>query len=154
MGYDLTFFAEQPGEDPEDTLERLEEEDDEHGATPEGAERAARLGVALREALPAMRDNAGDRAAAHEVHLLDEAGLEVSVYPRSVTVALPYWASTDHDRVLADLEQVARLVAEHTGWGLYDPQQERWIDVRRDRGGLRDAFEVGREAVRRIEEQG
>jgi hypothetical protein len=148
VSYDLYLMAEHPGEDPMDVLERLEE--DERPPTPEEAARNERLGAALQAALPGLEDNAGDASVAGEVHLMDPDGLEVSVYVHSVAVTFPYWDSLEVPKLVADLEKVAAVVEEQHGWGMYDPQQERWIDPLRDADGLRDAFDVGRAAVRRI----
>ncbi len=106
-----------------------------------------RLGVALREAIPTLEDNAGDAAGTGEVHLMDPDGLEVTVYHHSGSVSFPYWDSLDTTALVRDLERVATVVGEHTGWRMYDPQQEAWIDPLRDADEFRYAFDHGRSIV-------
>ncbi len=148
MSYDVYLLPERPGEDPLDALERLEEDDS--APTAEDAARAQRIAAALRAAIPALEDNAGEAAAPGEVHLLDPDGLDVSVYQHSAAVTIPYWDSLDTAALVRDLERVAAVVEDETGWRMYDPQQEAWMDPLRDVDGFRNAFDHGRAIVREI----
>ena len=65
-------------------------------------------------------------------------------------MTFPYWDSLDPDALSRDVARVAAVVAEHTGWRLYDPQQEAWIDPEGDTSGFRDAFDHGRAIVRKV----
>jgi hypothetical protein len=148
MSYDLYLLPERAGEDPLEVLERLEGED--LPASEDDGACVRALVAALRAALPGLKDNTGDVAGANEAHLLDPDGFEVSVYPTSASVSFPYWDSLDAAALVQDLERVAAVVEEHTGWRMYDPQQEAWIDPLRDADGFRDAFDHGRAITRDI----
>jgi hypothetical protein len=147
VSYDLYLLPERAGEDPLEVLERLEED---LPASEDDRARVRALVAALRAALPALEDNTGDVAGANEAHLLDPDGCEVSVYPTSASVSFPYWDSLDAAALVQDLARVAGVVEEHTGWRMYDPQQEAWIDPLRDADGFRDAFDHGRAIIRDI----
>ena len=146
MSYDLYLLPERAGEEPLDLLERLEEED--LPASEDDGARVRALVAALRAALPALEDNTGDVGGSNEAHLMDRDGLEVSVYPTSAAVCLPYRGSLGAAALVQDLARIAAVVNEHTGWRMYDPQQEAWIDPLRDADGFRDAFDHGRAIVR------
>jgi hypothetical protein len=148
VSYDLYLLPERAGEDPLNVLERLDEED--LPASEGDRARVRALVAALRAALPALEDNSGDAAGADEAHLVDPDGFEVSVYPALASVSFPYGDWLDAAALVQDLARVAGVVEEHTGWRMYDPQQEAWIDPLRDADGFRDAFDHGRAVTRDI----
>ena len=152
VSYDLYLLPERAGEDPLEVVERLEEED--LLASEDDRARVRALVAALRAALPALKDNTGDVAGANEVHLMDPDGFEVSIYATAASVSFPYGDWLDAAALVQHLARVAGVVDEHTGWRMYDPQQEAWIDPLRDADGFRDAFDHGRAIIREIAADG
>jgi hypothetical protein len=146
MSYDLYLMPRPPaGTDPMDALEALEDED-ERPPTPEEAQRNAKIEAALKEALPQLEDNRGDAALDGSVALMDPKGLEVDIDAQSGFINFPYWDSLDADQLQRDIDLVARIVREHTGWELYDPQQDAWTGP--DDEGFEEAFDQGRQVIR------
>lgn len=147
MSYDLYLLAPVAGEDPMETADRLEEAD--AAADPGARELIARLVEAIGADGTAYERFPLDDGS---VQLMEEGGLDVTVHGNRVFVTFPYWDSLDEERLTREIERVARVVGAETGWRLYDPQVEGFVDPSEDddAGAIRDAFDGGRQTLREL----
>lgn len=147
MSYDLYLLAPVEGEDPMDTVERLEEADDR--TAPGASDTIARLVEAI-----ATDGTAYDRFPLDDgsVQLMEEEGLDVTVHGNRVFITFPYWDSLDGERLTREIDRVARAVGAVTGWSLYDPQIEDLVDPSEggDAAAMREAFDGGRQVLREM----
>jgi hypothetical protein len=152
VSYDLYMLTPEPGVDPVDTLERLEESG--RGPhDPKGEQRARRLAGAIRAADPRYELSEFEFEGATGVELSAENGLQITIMADHASVTFPYWDSLDTGRFAADIDKAAEIIAAETGWQLYDPQLEKLLDPVRDADELARAFAVGVGHVQRLGEE-
>lgn len=149
MSYDLYLFEPVAGEEPTETLERLEER--EAGTSP-GPAVAARNRRIADDLLAANSDytEAPIAGAGDELELVDENGLQITLSDQQAWINFPYWESLDAERLAAEIATASRVIGEATGWRLYDPQLDRFRDPVADADDFAKAFGVGVGHVERI----
>jgi hypothetical protein len=165
VSYDLYMLRPEPGVDPMETLERLSEQDETVPIDPAVAERNRRVADALLAGNPAFSEFEFDHEALAQndgtsldearqtyrwIELTDESGLQVTLYDQQAAITFPYWDSLDAGRLMEQIGATSKVIEEETGWRLYDPQLEKFLDPARDGDEFRAAFAVGVGATKRI----
>lgn len=166
MSYDLYMLSPVAGEEPMATLERLEEQHDEAAAPdPDAAARNRRIADALLAARPEYEEFQIDleaiaradgvtveQASASQrfIELTDGDGLQITLDDDQASISFPYWESLDAAVLVREIDRAARIIGAETGWQLYDPQLDRFLDPERDAAEFRKAFGVGVRQVQRI----
>jgi hypothetical protein len=165
VSYDLYMFSPEPGEEPMATLERLEER--EQAATPDPgiAERNRRIADALLAMNSDYTESVLDfhvlaeqggisvkeaRARHRYIELTDENGLQIELSDHQASFNFPYWDSLDPKHLAEGIAEASNVIGDETGWRLYDPQLEKFIDPRRDADEFAEAFGVGVRHLDRI----
>lgn len=151
MSYDLYMLAAVPGEEPMDTVERLEEQEDAAPPAPAAAARIRRMADALKANASYIE---GDEAEPGCVELSDEDGLHITLSGEHAAFNFPYWDSLDAKRLSEEIARAAKVIGGETGWDLYDPQLERFVDPVADAEEFAAAFSVGVGHVQRIVAEG
>ena len=165
MSYDVYMLSPQPGEDPMESLERLEECEEAAAADPVIAERNRRIA----DALIATNSNYTEseikfdviaeqngisveeaRAKHRYIVLFDEDGLQITLSDEQASFNFPYRESLDAKRLAEGIAKASDVIREETGWQLYDPQLEKFIDPVRDADEFARAFGVGVSLVQQI----
>jgi hypothetical protein len=141
VSYDLYMLTPEPGVDPGETLEQLAESPAPPNA--DASARQIRLATALRTADPRFEQFDYEQDGVPGIELSAEPGFQVSLMPDHASISFPYWDSLDPAELSRDIARVAKLIAAETGWQLYDPQLDRFIDPERDAGKFAQAFGVG-----------
>lgn len=166
MSYDLYLLTPDPSTDPAERYFDLAEAAEESGVRSASAARNRRIAEAIGRAAPRLGMGADDQAptvqqetpdgdAAHEeLVLADQESIEVVLGDEIGTITFPYWDSLDPDVLWRDIGTVAASIGAESGWAIYDPQLEEWLDVARDRERFGAAFDRGREQIRRIVAEG
>lgn len=149
MSYDLYMLAPVEGEDPLETLERLA--DDESPPPPEVLARNRRIADAVLAAHPTWTRTESETG--HWIEVDDGEALQVGLSEHEASFTFPYWDSLDTDRILDDIGSAAEVISGETGWRLYDPQIEQFLDPARDRAAFKKAFGAGTAAVNRIKQE-
>jgi hypothetical protein len=130
----VMFFALAPGEDADEVLERLGEDE-----PPRDPHLEAELARVLTEADPTLepvRDEQG-------VVQLDGPDLQAFLERGQLVVNVPYWSSVDVAALLRRLEAIADALREWRGWVAYDPQLGRPLELPRDAPDLERKFAMG-----------
>jgi hypothetical protein len=168
VSYDLYMLRPQPGEDPIDTLERLEEQEQSASADPAIAERNRRIADALLALNPAYAESEikheviaeqtgvsveEARARHRYIELVDEGGLQITLSDEQASINFPYWDSLDPAHLAREIAKAEKVIAKETGWQLYDPQLEKFVDPARDADEFAEAFGVGVGHVQRIADE-
>jgi hypothetical protein len=165
VSYDLYVLSPQPGEDPMETLERLEER--EEAAAPDSviAERNRRIADALIATnsnyteseikFDVIAEQSGisveeARAKHRYIELFDEDGFQITLSDEQASINFPYRESLDPKRLAEEIAKASNVIREETGWQLYDPQLEKFIDPVRDADEFARAFGVGVSLVQQI----
>jgi hypothetical protein len=152
VSYDLYMLTPEPGVDPMDTLERMEEaEPGQRDA--DGEQRARRLADALRAADERYEQSEFEFEGTTGIELSAEDGIQITIWADHASFNFPYWDSLDAGRLLADIDKASKTIAAETGWELYDPQLEKFLDPVRDADEFAKAFGVGVGQVQRIASQ-
>jgi hypothetical protein len=165
VSYDLYMLCPQPGEDPLETVERLEER--EEGAAPDPVIAKRNRGIA--DALIATNSNYTEseiafdvvaerdgisveeaRAKHRYIELMEEGGLQITLSHDHAWISFPYRDSLDPKHLADEIAKASKVIGEPTGWRLYDPQLERFIDPARDASEFAEAFGIGVGLVHRI----
>ena len=168
MSYDLYMLRPQPGEDPMETVERLEEREEAAAPDPVIAERNRRIA----DALIATNSNYTEseiqfgviaeqngisveeaRAKHRYIELFDEDGLQITLSDEQASINFPYGEWLDPKRLAEEIAKASNVIREETGWQLYDPQLEKFIDAARDADEFAQAFGVGVGHVQQIASQ-
>ncbi len=124
MSFDLYAFAPRFGEDPSDTIERLEMEDDlARRPDPAVIARNDRIIVALSAAHPAAREHRSARSSL----LVDEL-LEIHLSRQYAVISVDYERAADRERLAADALYAARVITIATGWQVFDSSSERFAE--------------------------
>ena len=147
MSYDLYMLGPVPGEEPMDTVERLEERPP---RPPPIAPRRSATAASPTRCSRCTRRTWSRHEEPHSTELRDAEGIDVTLSDDHAWINFPYWESLDAARLTQAIERAAQVIATETGWELYDPQLERLIDPARDATELREMFEVGVGHVQRI----
>jgi hypothetical protein len=165
VSYDLYMLCPQPGEDPMETLERLEEREEATTPDPVIAERNRRIADALiatssdyteseiKFDVIAEQDGISveeARAKHRYVELMEEGGLHIALSEEQASINFPYRESLDPRRLAEEVAKASNVIREETGWQLYDPQLEKFIDPVRDADEFARAFGVGVNLVQQI----
>jgi hypothetical protein len=165
VSYDLYMLSPQPGEDPMETVERLEER--EEAAAPDSviAERNRRIADALIATnsnyteseikFDVIAEQSGisveeARAKHRYIELFDEDGFQITLSDEQASINFPYRESLDPKRLAEEIAKASNVIREATGWQLYDPQLEKFIDPVRDADEFARAFGVGVSLVQQI----
>jgi hypothetical protein len=162
VSYDLYMLSPQPGEDP---VERLEEREEAAAPDPVIAERNRRIA----DALIATTSNYTEseikfdviaeqngisveeaRAKHRDIELMEEGGLQITLSDDHAWINFPYRESLDPKRLAEEIAKASNVIREETGWQLYDPQLEKFIDPVRDADEFARAFGVGVSLVQQI----
>jgi hypothetical protein len=144
MSYDLFMFAPQEGEDPDDTLGRLSELEEEGAPEPEIIARNRRLMAALMALNPAFEKWESDDGS--QFQLVDEqVSLEVELFHHQAAISFPYAEDVDAATVTKHIDAAAKVIAADTGWRLYDPQLEKFVDMETDRADITGGFDTTRD---------
>jgi hypothetical protein len=165
VSYDLYMLSPQPGEDPMETVERLEEREEAAAPDPVMAERNRRIA----DALIATNSNYTEseikfdviaeqngisveeaRAKHRYIELMEEGGLQITLSDDHAWINFPYWDSLDPKHLADEIAKTSKVIGQPTGWKLYDPQLEKFTDPARDASEFAEAFGVGVGHVRRI----
>ena len=149
MSYDLYLLEPVAGQDPMETLEARA--GDESPLTAGAAERNRRIADALKAANPAYHPM--DSPSEEYIAVTDQKGIEVSLFEDEAAITFPYWDSLDTGYLLQEIERAAAIVSAETGWKLYDPQLEKFLDPSRDGAEFRKAFGAGTRVVNEINEE-
>jgi hypothetical protein len=139
------------GVDPMDQLERMESGPPRDSE--EGAARMRRVASALRAAEPRFEASEIEWEGRKAVELTAEDGVQITLWPDHADFNFPYWDSLDARRITDDVEKAAGIIAADTGWRLYDPQLEKWIDPASDAGEVHGMFDHGRGKLSEIVER-
>jgi hypothetical protein len=165
VSYDLYMLSPQPGEDPMETLERLEEGEEAAAPDPVIAERNRRIADALiatnsnytesEVKFDVIAEQSGisveeARAKHRYIELFDEDGFQITLSDEQASINFPYWESLDPKRLAEEIAKASNVIREETGWQLYDPQLEKFIDPVRDADEFAQAFGVGVSLVQQI----
>jgi len=117
----------QQGEDPNDTLERLTEQEESASRDRAIAERNRRIAdalVALNSAYTeadinyeVIAEQAGvtieeARAMHRYVELTDEDGLQITLFDHQASISFPYWDSLDPVHLAREIGKAANVIAE------------------------------------------
>lgn len=129
------FYGVAPGADPDETLERLLEDE-----PPRDAQLEAELARVLARADPSLEPVRDEQGA---VVQLDGPELQAMFEPGHLFVAVPYWTSIDVAALLRRLEAIAGAVREWRGWVAWDPQLGRLIELPRDAPEIERKFAEG-----------
>lgn len=155
----------EPGVEPYEQLERLDADEESSLQDPAILTRNRRLVEALRESDPRYEESQLDydvladqqgtsvddaRLRNRSIQLMAEGGLEINLYDHHADISFPYWESLDAEALTRDIENAASIIASETGWKLYDPQLERFIDPANDAPEIRAMFDVGREHIQKV----
>jgi hypothetical protein len=165
VSYDLYMLSPQPGEDPMETVERLEEREEAAAPDPVIAERNRRIA----DALIATNSNYTEseikfdviaeqngisveeaRAKHRDIELMEEGSLQITLSDDHAWINFPYRESLDPKRLAEEIAKASNVIREETGWQLYDPQLEKFIDPVRDADEFARAFGVGVSLVQQI----
>jgi hypothetical protein len=165
VSYDLYMLSPQPGEDPMETVERLEEREEAAAPDPVIAERNRRIA----DALIATTSNYTEseikfdviaeqngisveeaRAKHRDIELMEEGSLQITLSDDHAWINFPYRESLDPKRLAEEIAKASNVIREETGWQLYDPQLEKFIDPVRDADEFARAFGVGVSLVQQI----
>src|SRR3954463_198798 len=128
------FFALAPGEDADEVLERLGEDE-----PPRDPQLEAELAPGLAGAAPALepvRDEQG-------VVQLDGPDMQAYLEPGHLVVNVPYWSSVDVAALLRRLEAIADALEAWRGWVAFDPQLGRLLELPRDAPEVERRFAMG-----------
>ena len=165
VSYDLYMLSPQPGEDPMETLERLEEHEEAAAPDPVTAERNRRIADALIATnsnyteseikFDVIAEQSGisveeARAKHRYIELFDEDGFQITLSDEQASINFPYRESLDPKRLAEEIAKASNVIREETGWRLYDPQLEKFIDPVRDADEFARAFGVGVSLVQQI----
>jgi hypothetical protein len=82
-----------------------------------------------------------------------EDGIQITLRSDHASFNFPYWDSLDAGKITDDIGRAAQIVAAETGWRLYDPQLEEFIDSVSDAEKIQSAFDYGRKQLAEIIEQ-
>jgi hypothetical protein len=155
MSYDLTIAALRDGEGLEDAYSRVMETDLEEGeqADEPPVINVGQMVAEIVKAAPMLTDDGGG-GLRNDAELNDLSqpgtGLQVTVRPDQVWIAVPYWHHGEMaNRVFRVIRQVCASV-ERQGRGMrtFDAQIGRVVDWERDQSLILEAYEgvVGRMA--------
>lgn len=159
MSYDLYMLDPEGGAEPYEQLERFDEEERSTPPNPIIEARKRRIVDALRQADPKYEESLLDyeviaeqeqisleeaQARHRSIQLMAEGGLEINLYDQHADFNFPYWESLDAGALTADIERAAAIIAAETGWKLYDPQLEKFIDPSTHAAEVRGMFDYGR----------
>ncbi|GAA5159706.1 DUF308 domain-containing protein [Ornithinimicrobium tianjinense] len=155
MSYDLLLHPRTPDQPWDDVLAAAEEEVDDAtltdgAALEEGVATFRRIEARLRELLPGDLETWEAEETGGDVYgeLNDPAtGLQVELFADSASVSYPYREHADLESFHEQVRQAVRVVAEETGYDVYDPQTGADFD-----GTFAD--EAGREATRQLRSAG
>jgi len=147
VSYDLYMLKPQPGEDPMETLERLEEQEEQASPDPAAAERNRRIADALLALNPAYEESVIEH---RDIELTAEGGLQLTLSDDQASMNIPYWDSLDPSHLAREIDAAAKAIAAETDWQLYDPQLEKFLDPARDADEFAEMFGVGVGHVQRI----
>jgi hypothetical protein len=140
VSYDLYMLTPEPGVHPGDLLERL---DGAGPPDPEALERQRRIAAALRAADPRLEQNDYELEGTPGIQLIADDGIDISLSPAYASISFPYWESLDAARLIEDIDRAAKIITAETGWQLYDPQLDRFIDPQHDAAAFTEAFRAG-----------
>jgi hypothetical protein len=138
------------GVDPMDRLEELESATS--GSDPEGDARVRRVADALKAAAR-YDENEIEFEGRRAIELMADDGIQITLWADHADFNFPYWDSLDAQRITDDIDDAARIIGADTGWRLYDPQLEKWIDPASDAGEVQGMFDYGRERLTEIIER-
>lgn len=155
MSYDLLLHPRTPDQPWDDVLAAAEEEVDDAtladgAALEEGVSTFRRIEARLREVLPGELETWVAEETGGDVYgeLTDPTtGLQVELFAGSASVSYPYWEHSDLGSFHEQVRQAVRVVAEETGYDVYDPQTGADFD-----GTFAD--EAGRAATRQLQGAG
>lgn len=141
----------QLGVDPMDHLEQLETAPP--AQHPDGDARVRRLADALRASDARYDENPISYGGRDAIELVAEDGIQITLWADHADFNFPYWDSLDAKRITNDIETAANIISAETGWRLYDPQLEKWVDPGADGGEVHRMFDFGREKLAEIVEK-
>lgn len=147
----MYMLTPQDGVDPMDYLEQLESEP--AAQDPESEARVRAIADALRAADPRYDLNEIDWEGRKALELMAEDGIQITLWPDHADFNFPYWDSLDAKRITDDIDKAAQIISAQTGWRLYDPQLEKWVDPASDAGEVHGMFDYGREKLSEIIER-
>ena len=81
---------------------------------------------------------------------MEEGGLQITLSDEQASINFPYRESLDPKRLAEEIAKASNVIREQTGWQLYDPQLEKFIDPVRDADEFARAFGVGVSLVQQI----
>ena len=148
MSYDLYMLTPEPGVDPMDLLEHVAESP--APPDPDALARQRRLASTLRTADPRLEQFDDELDGIPVIELSADHGFQISLMPDHASISFPYWDSLDPSELLAEIARTSSIITTETGWQLYDPQLETFIDPARDADEFTQAFGVGVSQVQRI----
>jgi hypothetical protein len=132
LSYDLYMFSPEPGEEPVDTLERLEEREEAAGPDAAIAERNRRIADALigmnsnytesEIKFDVIAEQAGisleeARAKHRYIQLMDESGLQVTLSDDQASINIPYWDSLDPKHLGDEIAKASKLIGRQRAGG-------------------------------------
>ena len=72
------------------------------------------------------------RAKHRYIELMEDGGLQITLSDEQASMNFPYRESLDPKRLAEEIAKASNVIREETGWQLYDPQLEKFIDPVRD----------------------
>ena len=136
VSYDLYMLSPQPGEDPMETLERLEECEEAAAPDPVIAERNRRIAVALIATnsnyteseikFDVIAEQSGisveeARAKHRYIVLFDEDGLQITLSDEQASINFPYRESLDPKRLAEGIAKASNVIREEQGGSYMTP---------------------------------
>lgn len=155
MSYDFHLFRLEPGVSAQDTwdarVERGQTGDHDPGPLDEAtAALKRRLAAALQDENSALElfsldyariaagGQIGEEAARRryrqlELNQADDSGIQIVLYDDMATLTVPYWHLGDKAAaVFRDIWQYLAALEHEAGYGIYDPQLERAVNLTHD----------------------
>jgi hypothetical protein len=134
MSYDFLLLFRNPGQSWHEVLEaneRLALEEDDRPLSPVTQTRLERMAERLQAHDPQLERYTTERKI--ELTRADSAGIQVSLFSRELSVTVAYWHTGPTARAVMQIVwSYLVILAEETGWEVYDPQLDRSLDPARD----------------------
>ena len=81
---------------------------------------------------------------------MEEGGLQIELSDDHAWINVPYWDSLDRKHLAEEITKASKVIGRPTGWKLYDPQLEKFIDSAHDANEFAEAFGAGVGVMQRV----
>lgn len=151
MSYDLYLYRVPLGADPAEACRAAFEAADDPPTPPDAPQQMTRIAAALRAESPALEGRQGG-VGGHAFVLLQspDRGIQLWLFPGCVSMDVAFWHSgAAAAEVWREAWRYLRVLQRETGGCIYDPQQDRVLDLHTDFDAVLAAYAGG---VRQMEE--